>query len=348
MFTWGPRVPPLKPCVRAALGAATLVTASGLHAAGLFLPVGATDRAVDVAPTATSVSTQRSGQRFPMPRERLVRVARHELTAVRDDVQSAGAGRLLLNVRDSVRLDVIVERTTPTKWGYTLSGRVAGGGAGFVTLVVHEEAVAGSIWTPGAAYELNYLGGGVHTLRDVTNAPPLECGGALPSTSSAADATAQQGGWGSAHPTSEVGGHIVGSRANATTVADDSVVDMLILWTPAREEQVGGESSMRSLIDLAIAYTNDAFERSGAFVRLRLLHAERTDYVEEGAGAALDALADPTDGQMDHAHVLRDELGADLVSLVYHGSGMAQLGSVNYPSDQAAFSVSYGTPYGNL
>lgn len=319
----------LAPCVRAALGAATLATAGGLNAAGLFLPVGAADDTADIAPPAKSASAAGRVGRFPVPNApaQLVRIDRRELTAVRDDVESAGAGRMLLNIKDGVRFDMVVEQTTATKWGHTLSGRVAGEGGGFVTLVVHEEAVAGSIWTPGAAYELSYLGGDVHTLRDVTNAPPPICGGASPPASSTLDAYAPQG----------AGEHNARNRAIATAVADDSVVDILILWTSAREELVGGESSIRSLIDLAIAYTNDAFERSGAFVRLRLLHAERTDYAEEDAFAALAALADPTDGQMDHAHALRDELGADLVSLVYDGAGVAQL--------RGAFSVSAGAPY---
>ena len=156
-------------------GAAAVVAANGLHAAGLFLPAGP---ASDVAPVAKAAPARRSAAAVPDAWERRVRVARHELAAARADVETAGAGRLLLNVRDGVRLDVAVERTAPTMFGYSLSGRVVGGGGaggGFVTLVVHDEAVAGSIWTPDSAYELSYLGGGVHALRDVTNAPPVEC-----------------------------------------------------------------------------------------------------------------------------------------------------------------------------
>ncbi len=258
---------------RTALGAAALALGSGLHAAGLFLPAGP---ASDVAPVAKAAPARRSAAAVPDAWERRVRVARHELAAARADVEGAGAGRLLLDVRDGVRLDVAVERTAPTMFGYSLSGRVAGGAAqvGFVTLVVHDEAVAGSIWTPDATYELSYLGGGFHALRDVTNAPPIKCAG----TVSAAEAQRAQ--------------PIVWPK-NTRASEENTVVDVLVVWTPAAEEEVGGEPQMSSRIDMAIAYTNDAFERSGAFVQLNLVGAERVAYVlEGGSGVALDALAD--------------------------------------------------------
>ena len=289
-------------CVRAALGVCVLLLTSGLHAAGLFLPV---DPAPDGAPTAKSTSAERNTPVAPDAWERRVRVARHELTVARADVESGAAGRLLLNVRSGVRLDVVVERTAATTWGYSLSGRVAGRGWGFVTLVVHEEAVAGSIWTPDSAYELTYLGGGVHALRDVTNAP-LECGTASPS------------------------GEFPGSEATTQGGTDDgSVVDILVVWTPEAEDAYGGgEPQVLSRIDMLIAYANDAFERSGAFVALNLVGAEKVEYSEADSG---DWLADtatdirrlvvPDDGHMDHVHDRRNVLGADLIYLLTRRGG---------------------------
>ena len=238
-----------------------------------------------------------------------MRVARRELTAARNDVENVGEGRLLLNVKYGVRLNVVVERTAPTKYGYSLSGRVAGKGVGFVTLVVHDEAVAGAIWTPEAEYELRYVGGGVHALQDVTNAPPFECAGSEPSALSSADSTSQDG------------------------VDDGSVVDILVVWTPKHEEWVGGESQALSSIELQIAATNDAFERSGALVSLNLVGAEKVDYSEEVTedgyaviSTDLYRLEDPDDGYMDGVHDLRDALGADLVYLEGPSGGIARRG----------------------
>ena len=282
---------PLDRRVRAALGTVALALAGASHAAGLFLPAGPAGATAGVAPTAKAAPARRSAAGVPDAWERRVRIARHELTAAHADVDNAGAGRLLLNVRDGARLDVVVERTAPTRWGYSLSGRVVGGSAGFATLVVHDEAVAGSIWTPDSAYELNYLGGGIHALRDVTNAQPVECAGALSSELSLADGAAAGG-------------------------ADDgSVVDVLVVWTAAAEEAAGGEAQVLSRIDMSIAYTNDAFERSGAFVQLNLVGAERVDYLGTDRHTDLARLASPDDGHMDNVHARRNALGADLVQL---------------------------------
>ena len=295
----------------AALCAAAML-ASGVHA-DLFLPVGAAGAMADVAPAAIAAPAGGARAGVPNAWERRVRIARHELTAARRDVETAGAGRLLLNVRDGARLNVDVEQTSPTRWGYSLSGRVVGGSSGFATLVVHEEAVAGSIWTPDSAYELTYLGGGVHALRDVTDAPSAKCGGALPSGFAAS---------GRSRPSAQQGG---------VDAADDgSVVDILVVWTPAAEEHHGGEPQVLSQIDMFVSYTNDALGRSGAFISLNLVGAEKVDYLENG-DTDIERLANPDDGHMDGIHDRRNALGADLVFLLrarLEGtvSGRAQLG----------------------
>lgn len=227
-------------------------------------------------------------------------MARQELAVARDDAESFGAGRLLLNVREGVDLDVVVERTAPTKLGYSLSGRVTGERTGFVTLVVHDEAVAGSIWTPESAYELSHLGGGDHALRDVTNVPPIECGGVQPTEFTAEDTAPQE------------------------LTDDGSVVDILMLWSPYYEEQVG-ESQVLTDIDFFIAYTNDALARSGALVSLNVV-GSRLAPDSYGKGAVgnlhlelLGDLVSPNDGVMDYVHDWRDELGADFVHLISLG-----------------------------
>lgn len=255
------KAPPLRCYVHAALAVSVLFLTSGIHAAGLFLPV---EPAADVALAPKSASFRWSTSDGSAAWERRVRIARHELTTARDDVEFAGAGPLLLNVKDDVRLDVVVERTAPTQWGYSLSGRVAGGGVGFVTLVAHKDVVAGSIWTPSASYELLPVGGGIHSLRDVTKLPPVECEGMPQSELEATNGVVQ-------------------GVDEAPMV---EVVDILVVYTPAAEEEVRSWTDsldaariwIEAFNDMAIALTNDAFERSGAFVSLNLVGIERVDY----------------------------------------------------------------------
>ena len=268
-------------------------------------------------------------------KERLVRIARSELANVRGLVTHTGTGRLLLNVDDDLQLGGVVERTSTTRWGYSLSGRIDSPTAGFVTLVVHDEAVAGAIWTPDASYEVVHLGAGVHAVREAAE-NQRQCGGSV------AAFEGQSFVW----------------PENGHAVDEDTVVDVLVVWTPQREEEVGGADTVRAEIELGIAYTNDAFERSGAFVSLNLVGAEPvTDYEEPNVDDLGDLafltrlrtehgrLVDPSDGHMDAIHHRRDALGADLVSLATHygpprrdgarGGGVA--------SSYASVSV-YGSP----
>ena len=292
---------------RFAFGAVAVGLACGIHAAGLFLPVGPAGAAADVAPAGGTVPARQGAATVPDAWERRVRIARHELAAARADVETAGAGRLLLNVRDGARLDVVVERTAPTRWGYSLSGRVVGGSAGFATLVVRDEAVAASIWTPSASYELLPLGSGVHALRDVTNSQ-LECDGMLPAEPNTA----------AGPPHAADSGRGVDAR---------TVVDVLVVYTQAAEEYVqrfwtdspeAARAWIEAFNDVAVAWTNDAMERSGAFVSLNLLGIEKVDY--EAETRDFEVL------RSEGVRVLRDRLGADLVHATTGSGGGAAIG----------------------
>ena len=256
-------------------------------AADLFVPI--------------ATSSEPNGTVSGGTKERLVRIARNELANVRDSVASRGTGRLLVSVDDDLELRVVVERTSPTRWGYSLSGRVDNPTMGFVTLVVHDKVVAGTIWTPDASYEIVHFGGGVHAVREVAY-DAHQCRGSV-----------------------AAGTQTFVQPANASAKDPDAVVDVLVVWTPRREETAGGVDAVRAGIELGIAYTNDAFERSGAFVALNLVGAEPVpDYEPANDRSDLHRLADPSDGHMDAVHQRRDAVGADLVNLAKsHSTGIA-------------------------
>ena len=282
-------------------------------ASAFFVPVGA----------ASGTNDAVAGAAKELP----VRIVRNELASVRDQVASRGTGRLLLNVDAELELGVAVERTSATRWGYSLSGRIDNPTVGFVTLVVHDEAMAGAIWTPDGSYEVAYLGGGLHAVREVVD-DGQQCAGTV------AASWTQPFVW----------------AENTHAAEEDTVVDVLVVWTPQREEQAGGVDAVRAEIELGIAYTNDAFERSGAFVSLNLIGAEPvTDYEEPGTDDyreknAMDIarLADPSDGHMDDVHRWRDALGADLVNLATHrGGGIAVTPGVYSVSSRSLRTVAH-------
>lgn len=274
---------------------------------------------------AGAVAGTSGGQRLLDGREGdgwLVRVNQRRLFRTIHGVAAQGSGRLVLNVGQDLAFEVVVERTSPTLSGYSLSGRVAGVAGSAVTFAAGAEVLAGIVWTPRAVYELAPKKDGVHVFRqvDMSVRPRM------------AEPIRAEGGW-DAFATMD--------QASADGDADDSpVVDVLVLWTPKVREIAGGEAEMRAGIDVAVAWANDAYERSGAEARLNLVGAEEVDYVEEefvsgevsgrASGRNLERLRNASDGFMDEAHARRNALGADLVSL-WTGRGGASIADLAGP-----------------
>ena len=270
----------MRPAPAIAAISLALACGHGGHAAGVFLPVGS-----PVPAGQTAEASAREARR-----SRFVRIAHNELQRAHAEVGNFGRSHLLFNMSERLELDVTVERTAPTLDGYTLSGHVDGGKGGFITLAVHEHTVAGSIWTWDANYEIAPVGGGIHAVRQVMD-EPLECGGVAQAPS-------------------------VGPTAPAPTsgaIDEIAVVDVLAFWTPALEADKGGERHVKLTIDLAIAYTNDVLERSGALVSLNLVGAERLDVPETSGFQLFDVL------EGVHAMERANALGADYIGAFHSG-----------------------------
>jgi hypothetical protein len=109
-------------------------------------------------------------------------------------------------------------------------------------------------------------------------------------------------------------------KADAPTVDDGSLIDMLVVYTPAARIAAGGTAAMLNLIDLAITETNAAYASSNITPRLRLVHAEEVAYTEYGGASAfsnaLSELRATADGVIDNVHTLRDTYGADAVQML--------------------------------
>ena len=253
--------------------------------------------------------------------ERLVRVDHDLLKRWRE-----GVDRMVLNVEDGLDLEAAVDGARRTPWGYSLSAEIAvprpngGRGTGKLTLVIHDETVGGTIWTPAGSWELEPVSGDIHALRPV---PAMAIQGAQPvavETKPPEVATAALGG------------------------DDGSEIDVLILWTPGVAALAGTEARLNIALELAVETTNDAYDWSGVAMQLNVVGMEEVDYETSGTGGVdLDRLRDPNDGFMDGIHARRDALGADLVALFVEDSnvgGVAYLDSgLNVNSASAGFSV---------
>lgn len=99
---------------------------------------------------------------------------------------------------------------------------------------------------------------------------------------------------------------------------DEAVtIDVAVVYTPAAREAAGGTAGIKATIDLMVDETNQAYAASGVRHRVELVGRAEVQYAGTGSSRVdLERLADPSDGHLDEAHTLRDQVGADLVHLI--------------------------------
>lgn len=209
--------------------------------------------------------------------------------------------RLLVNLdaggAQAASVQVVVERTTATAWGYSLAGRVDGSPVGHMVLVVHGDLVAGTVWTSRGAFSLRMVGDGVYAIerassRGLRLAPPH-----LP------PADALRGGSGKAPP------------ASADSEAATSQVDVLLLWNPAARALAGGLQRLRAKVDTMVTTANEAYRAGGVAQRVRLVGAAEIGY-DQARVDHIEILPEADDGFLDEIHALRDAYAADVVTLL--------------------------------
>ena len=106
----------------------------------------------------------------------------------------------------------------------------------------------------------------------------------------------------------------------------DIIIDVIVAYTKKAARNYNDLAS--ELVELAVEDANELFRISNlGHVKLRLVHAYQTDYVEEGAHFDhVWRFADKGDGQMEEIHRLRDKYRADVAILIVdddQGCGLA-------------------------
>ena len=108
------------------------------------------------------------------------------------------------------------------------------------------------------------------------------------------------------------------SAEPGTPLDDGSVIDILVLYTPAARHLWANEAGgIEDRITTMVTLTNSAYRASKAVQRIAAVAVHEVNYVEGATlGIDLDRLTDPKDGEIDQIHALRDQYGADLVHLL--------------------------------
>ena len=123
---------------------------------------------------------------------------------------------------------------------------------------------------------------------------------------------------------------------------NDVTIDVAVVHTPAARAAAGGADAIAAIIDLMVAEANQAYAAGGLPQRLALVGRAEVPYEETGDSSVdVNRLANPSDGHLDEAHVLRDRVGADLLHLIVD-AGKADVGGIAYIGGAFGLTVHLG------
>jgi hypothetical protein len=126
---------------------------------------------------------------------------------------------------------------------------------------------------------------------------------------------------------------------SAGTQSNDIVIDVIVAYTKRAANYYADVK--RELVDLAIEEANESFRQSNiGHVKLRLVHAYQTSYVEEGTHFDhVWRFADKGDSYMEEIHGLRDKYRADVAVLIVDDSKGCGLATRVFADANEAFAV---------
>ena len=126
--------------------------------------------------------------------------------------------------------------------------------------------------------------------------------------------------------------------------ADAGQIDLMVVYPTAVKNAIGSFQETVNEINNAVAGANLCFRNSDVQPHLRLVHIHETDYMPtSNLDVDLERLTKKDDGFLDDIHHLRDQYGADIVTLLSTDSDIGGLvNTLNYPSlsfEDSAFNV---------
>lgn len=256
------------------------------------------------SPLFRARSVTRPGESPEILRQRMVQLA-PALLGVDDQAHPEPVDRVALNLFEDVTLTGVYE------------GDTAAYGGGWIRTFGIEEDPHGHAYfsmVGGACsvvvrafdrlYKVQTIAPGRHRLVEIDER-------ALPSCGTEPRGPSIQPG------SQELDDRVAGPRNH------DQTVDLMVAYTLDAEAANGGASGVTAMINLGLYETNLGLSQSDVALRMNLVHVVLTPYVEVGAGSVThtERLQDPSDGFMDELHVLRDQYGADIVSLIHSVGG---------------------------
>ncbi len=256
-----------------------------------------------------------------------------------------GSANVALRLFDDVKFSMVVEHRDAAGPDTSIAvGRLEGITFGSAYLVIHKGVVVAAVNAPGVgSFDIRPLAGDLYVIRQLgTLAAGEHCGANLLPT---ADQNPARQGRGSGADPPEGGGCSTSITTHYGYPCNDgTLIDILVVYTQDAVDGAGDVAALEALITLATAITNTVMMNSEIEPRVRIVHTEMVDYDESGQFMIdLPALTEPADGILDGVHALRDQYGADLVSLWVDsldvGGAAFQLVAL-FPEDDGRFGFS--------
>ena len=209
-------------------------------------------------------------------------------------------------------------------------GTVEGPG-GQVTLMWWPDGrIAGAVQNQDRFYSIRPIGDGLHAVvaLDEARMPPDHAPAVLVSSDRFGQSNNRVRALNAVPPPQDKKKQADAKTGKPTAGAPgDIIIDIIVAYTAKAARNYNDIAS--DLVELAVEDANQSFRISNlGHVKLRLVHAYQTDYVEDGA-AHFDHVwrfADKGDGQLEEIHGLRDQYRADVAILIVdddQGCGLA-------------------------
>jgi len=295
----------------------------------LFEPV---DRA-----TERSLPSLRS--RPMVVRERFARVDVARLRGAPDSAAGPqGREALPFELFDDVAFEIVYDREdehAATENGRVWLGHVAGVEDSTVTVAVQDDATYALVQLPGGErYEVSYAGDDVHRVveLDPSAFPPEQ----LPLEAAAPPPVPEMG--------ADTGGEPLPPAAGDETPEGNTIVDLMVVYTADARDAAGGQAAIETRIQNAVALANSAYVNSLVPITHQLVHQQLVDYTEPTSSAfhtALDHVTSTSDGVLDEIHGLRDQYGADVVSLMIDDWSYCGLAWITRPATSWAHNYGF-------
>ena len=264
-------------------------------------------------------------------RSRLVALDVSVLENIRADVANGRPQIIRLALFDDTALLVQITRTEAVgRNGTAYIGVIAAVPHSSVVMVEESGVVSGNVALAGRKYQIRHVGDVAHVVRQIDSAtlPPDHPEAPVAPAISALTLRSKAG--------------LPPEAARNTLIDDGSIIDVMVVYTTAARLSQGSTAAMKSLVNLAVTETNNAYANSQVTQRLRLVYAGEVDYTEVDFPTDLARLQGTSDGFMDDVHRLRDLYAADLVSLWGNyagGCGLSNLMLDEKLTTDPAFSV---------